>query len=351
MRIVVVLPLPLAPRKPQISPCRDLRASSPSTTRRAPKLLRRSCTSMTRSGRRIGRRALACAARDGRAGRTSIGWPGLISAACSGGGRASTMIDELGPARLAVDHGRRVFGLRRDEGDGGGEVGRAAVAGERDPVAEMDRGEIAARARRSARRCSRGGSSDTTGAPAAIVSPGRASTSATRPPTGAATWRWSSRHCAMSSAARAAATAACCALISRSRPIGARICASAACGGLHLGLRRAAGRRAADRRSARVALPLRTSASLRLRSACDACRASPCASARLASACWISVGLPPRWRLASCSSAWRELPRRLIARGAVGGVVLGEQRRAGRDLIAARDRQARSAAPAGSARP
>ena len=52
-----------------------------------------------------------------------------------------------------------------------------------------------------------GGNSDTTGPPAGIVSPARASTSATTPAAGAATWRWSSRHCAIATAARAASTA------------------------------------------------------------------------------------------------------------------------------------------------
>ena len=42
-----------------------------------------------------------------------------------------------------------------------------------------------------------GGKIETTGAPAAIVSPGCASTSATRPPTGAVTVRCSSRHSAI----------------------------------------------------------------------------------------------------------------------------------------------------------
>ena len=79
MRIVVVLPLPLAPRKPQISPFGDLQLR-PSTTLRAPKLLRRSSNVDD---------VVAHGGASARCGRTVTGWPGLSSAACAGGGRAS----------------------------------------------------------------------------------------------------------------------------------------------------------------------------------------------------------------------------------------------------------------------
>ena len=73
-----------------------------------------------------------------------------------------------------------------------------------------------------------GGNSDTTGAPAAMVSPGRANTSAMRPAAGAVTWRCDSRHSVISSAAFKARMAACWASISCGRPEGARAWASAA---------------------------------------------------------------------------------------------------------------------------
>ena len=69
-----------------------------------------------------------------------------------------------------------------------------------------------------------GGSSETTGAPACSVSPGRASTSATNPATGEATERWARRQRAWASAASAASTAEAWATISSGRPSGACAC-------------------------------------------------------------------------------------------------------------------------------
>jgi hypothetical protein len=51
------------------------------------------------------------------------------------------LVNELRAARLAVDDGRGVFGLWRDEGDHRGEPSRAAIADERDVVTKMDRGQ------------------------------------------------------------------------------------------------------------------------------------------------------------------------------------------------------------------
>ena len=72
MRIVVVLPLPLPPRKPQISPSGTCSVSPSITVTRA--------------------EALAQVVHvDGERGhrRTSTGWPGLSCTAWSGGGCAS----------------------------------------------------------------------------------------------------------------------------------------------------------------------------------------------------------------------------------------------------------------------
>ena len=115
MRMVVVLPLPLAPRKPQISPLRDLQAQ-PVDHRCGAEAL---AQIVHVDDEAVIARIISSAAPLPLAaiGRTATGWPGLISVACSRGGRASHHEDELGAARLAVDHRRRVFGLRRDEGD------------------------------------------------------------------------------------------------------------------------------------------------------------------------------------------------------------------------------------------
>jgi hypothetical protein len=76
MRIVVVLPLPFAPRNPQISPAPTWRLK-PSTTCRLPKLLRNPLTFddvFVHGG--------------ATAGITVTGWPGLRSAACPSGLRS-----------------------------------------------------------------------------------------------------------------------------------------------------------------------------------------------------------------------------------------------------------------------
>ena len=127
MRIVVVLPLPLAPRKPQISPAATCSDRS-STTLCVPK----PCADRARRCRRghgaaLRRAALRPAARGSAAG--------LV--------RRRPRLDKrtrAWPALLAVDDRRRVFGLRRDEGNGGPQIGTAAVAGERYRVAAMHAG-------------------------------------------------------------------------------------------------------------------------------------------------------------------------------------------------------------------
>ena len=77
MRIVVVLPLPFAPRNPQISPAATWRLK-PSTTFSLPKLLRNPAD------------VDDVVAHGGPAAGVPVtGWPGLSSAACVFGGRAS----------------------------------------------------------------------------------------------------------------------------------------------------------------------------------------------------------------------------------------------------------------------
>ena len=77
MRIVVVLPLPFAPRNPQISPAASWKLKA-STTFSLPKLLRNPAD------------VDDVVAHGGpAAGITVTGWPGLSSAACVFGGRAS----------------------------------------------------------------------------------------------------------------------------------------------------------------------------------------------------------------------------------------------------------------------
>ena len=89
MRMVVVLPLPLAPRKPQISPLRDFRLSHRRRVR-AEALAQVVDVDDEAVHRR--RDTPAARARHGcPLGRTATGWPGLISIACSRDGRASTM--------------------------------------------------------------------------------------------------------------------------------------------------------------------------------------------------------------------------------------------------------------------
>ena len=130
MRMVVVLPLPLAPRKPQISPSATCRFR-PSTTLRSPKLLRKSADV-------DGVVAHGASA----SGFTVTGWPGLRSAACGRRRPGFGEEDELAPRPLGIDEGGRVLGLRRNEGDGAAEIGRAIVAGKGDPVADVHAGEL-----------------------------------------------------------------------------------------------------------------------------------------------------------------------------------------------------------------
>ncbi len=92
-----------------------------------------------------------------------MGWPGLIVAAYPRRRPRLHHVDELGADRLAVDHRRRVFGLRRDERDG-----RRRSAGQLSQTSPT-RSPIWTSASRGSGTKNRtkifsGGSSDTTGA-------------------------------------------------------------------------------------------------------------------------------------------------------------------------------------------
>ena len=92
MRMVVVLPLPLAPRKPQIWPCRDLEVEPVDHAPRAEALAQPVDVDDELGHRPTRAVLLACAVCTRPPfGRTAIGWPGLIRAACVAEGRASTM--------------------------------------------------------------------------------------------------------------------------------------------------------------------------------------------------------------------------------------------------------------------
>src|SRR5262245_32009121 len=106
IRMVVVLPLPLAPRKPQISPLLTCKVR-PLTTLRVPKLFCKSWTSMTKS---VIFAVLASWPHRHRLAwienlRLLLGWPCLRPK------------DKLGAGGFAINHRRRVFGLRRYERD------------------------------------------------------------------------------------------------------------------------------------------------------------------------------------------------------------------------------------------
>src|SRR5262249_47195538 len=130
IRIVVVLPLPLAPRNPQISPAATCKLK-PRTTLRAPKLFCRSRTSMTRpliirQPPRSAGLPLATRVEDG----------GLIRS-----GPGLDQIHELRTGRFAVDHRWGVFGGRRNKGDSPGQIARTTIATERHGLAPVQTGQ------------------------------------------------------------------------------------------------------------------------------------------------------------------------------------------------------------------
>ena len=291
IRIVVVLPLPLAPRKPQISPvCHRERQAVDNLAR---------AIALVQIAHIDHQFAVHGAARFQRAhfdrlARIEVGRPGRAAA-------WPRQKHQLGLADFAVDQRRRVFGLRRNERDRAGQAGRAAVAGQSDRIAQMQRAENGS-GTKNRTKILPGGSSDTTGCACRhrlawagehighASGGGRGDTALREPPLGHVERRLRGRR------PRRAAPA-----ISPSRPIGARACASAACNRRDLGL----GRVVIGPQLIDVLLrdgSLRQQTSPRRRSAV-ARTSVALASARLASACWISVGLPPAWRLASCSSA------------------------------------------------
>ena len=127
MRMVVVLPLPLGPRKPKISPRRHLESRSWTTALVAEALVQPADVDGQR--RRRGHRATW----------TSSGWPGWRD--CSADERASTMNTSL--LRLAgVDDGRRVLGLGRDVAHLRLEGAGAAVATHAHRSADADGGQL-----------------------------------------------------------------------------------------------------------------------------------------------------------------------------------------------------------------
>src|SRR5690606_33743998 len=113
MRIVVVLPEPLGPRKPTISPSRTV-IEKWSTTVRPPKRLTRSCTSIALAIGLLRKHDI-----DDLAGfqpRRLALRPRLDE------------MDQLLARLQRVDHRRREFGLGRDVADPCGEIVGAAVA-------------------------------------------------------------------------------------------------------------------------------------------------------------------------------------------------------------------------------
>ena len=159
MRMVVVLPLPLAPRKPQISPRATCRLK-PSTTFSVAKAL----AQIVDVDDEIGHGGAA--RRPHRHRLAGIEQRRLV--------RRRPRLDqedELGAGRFAVDDRRRVFGLRRDERDravrSGGQLSQDSAT----VSPAMDVGQRGSGTKKRTKMFS-GGSSETTGAPAGSVSPG-----------------------------------------------------------------------------------------------------------------------------------------------------------------------------------
>src|SRR6185369_8731715 len=129
MRIEVVLPLPLGPRKPKISPSRTCNARS-FTTCLSPKCLLMPLTSMTRG-------ASMSPSRQAHIDRqTGMERGGLLRRR---GGLDPE--DQFLPTALAVNDRRRVFGLRGDEVDDCPNRGRAAIAARLHRLPHPDPGE------------------------------------------------------------------------------------------------------------------------------------------------------------------------------------------------------------------
>ena len=245
-------------------------------------------------------------------------------------------IDQLLAVGLAVDHRRRVFRLRRDERDGGG---RALARSRRSRSPSGRRygcvaSSVSGTKKRTRMFC--GGSSETTG------SAGIDGLAGARIGVGHQCGRPARRHDAGRAATppapvrRAPAPPWRAARRSRiARPVGERICSSFAFA--------ASARAMADARSARcwstvwrLAAPVRSSSSLRARSLAMRSLVAT-RSARSARAWAISVSRLAVCRLASRASRFRQLAGGGIACRDVIRIVLGEQRRAGRHLIAAGD--------------
>ena len=126
MRMVVVLPLPLGPRNPKISPLRTCRETL-FTTCLSPKCLFRPCTSMAYSELRQ-ELSLQCDLQR----LAGMEHRGVVHRRLG-----DDHEDQLGAILIAVDDRRRVFHLVGDEGDGGGHVGRAAITMHADFLAKL----------------------------------------------------------------------------------------------------------------------------------------------------------------------------------------------------------------------
>ncbi len=304
-RIVVVLPLPLAPRKPQISPPATCRLRS-STTFRAPKLQPHLDRLTGVELRRLARKR-----------------PRLDE------------IDELCPRRLAVDDRRGVLGLRRDEGNRPTETRWTGIAADRHRVATMQPrqrvlGDEEAHEdifRRQDRDDRTAGSHRLTGPRQHIrhaAADRRRDAALGEPPIrhrerGA---RRLDRRMLRLDFALPAERRACL----RQRRLGS----------LHLGAGRAViGARLVDTLRGCVAALEQRFAALQIGFGAHQCRAG---------IGQIGLGLRDLRRLAfrleigELLFGLRQLPRRLVAGGALGRVILGEERCARRDVIAARHR-------------
>src|ERR1035438_476279 len=128
MRMEVVLPLPLGPRKPKISPCFTCRERS-FTTCLSPKCLLMPATSMA-SGVAEFISVFSQAHIDGQPGAK-----GRSLFRCRRGLDAEHQLFAAAPA---IDYGRGVLGLGRDEVDGSTDGTGAAVAGDFDDTAGTD---------------------------------------------------------------------------------------------------------------------------------------------------------------------------------------------------------------------
>ena len=210
MRIEVVLPLPLGPRKPKISPrcaCSDRSL----TTCLSPKCLFSPRTSIAGMRRVMSRARAHCSVDRHRL-------PGRRRGASSARGPRLDHEHQLGARLVAVDDRRRVLGLVGDVAHRRRHVGAAAVAVQRHVAARLECRRPRPRARRSAPSRSAAAAGAPPGCPPAPI---RLRGRGCRPPArpGVADDAASGRAASSTAldAARAAATCASCARICSSR--------------------------------------------------------------------------------------------------------------------------------------